>query len=59
MKTRYLTRRVKHVKSENKKVYDLDILMVMNGSFKHDTDLLIDCISLYRTSDSTRRIFNN
>ena len=52
MKTRYLTRRVKHVKSENKKVYDLDILMVMNGSFKHDTDL-------YRTSDSTRRIFNN
>ena len=46
MKTRYLTRRVKHVKSENKKVYDLDILMVMNGSFKHDTDLLIDCISL-------------
>ena len=54
MKTRYLTRRVKHVKSENKKVYDLDILMVMNGSFKHDTDLLID----YRTSDICRRIFN-
>ena len=53
MKTRYLTRRVKHVKSENKKVYDLDILMVMNGSFKHDTDLLI-----YRTSDISRRIFD-
>ena len=40
MKTRYLTRRVKHVKSENKKVYDLDILMVMNWSFKH-IELLI------------------